>query len=60
MAYYHVCPNCGSNLDPGEHCNCQNYKEENSRKKGGEDFESHITAAGRILSRHNDRSIRVG
>ena len=50
MAYYHVCPNCGSNLDPGEHCNCQNYKEENSRKKGGEDFESHITAAGRILS----------
>lgn len=22
MAYYNVCPNCGSNLDPGEKCTC--------------------------------------
>ena len=22
--YYHNCEYCGSNLDPGEHCNCQN------------------------------------
>lgn len=20
--YYKTCPLCGSNLDPGEHCNC--------------------------------------
>ena len=20
--YYRVCPYCGSNLDPGEHCDC--------------------------------------
>ena len=20
--YYNVCQNCGSNLDPGEHCDC--------------------------------------
>lgn len=23
MAYYRVCPLCGSNLDPGERCDCQ-------------------------------------
>lgn len=23
MAYYHVCPNCGCNLDPGETCDCK-------------------------------------
>lgn len=23
MAYYRVCPRCGCNLDPGEHCDCE-------------------------------------
>ena len=23
MAYYNICPDCGSNLDPGEKCDCQ-------------------------------------
>lgn len=23
MAYYSTCPNCGSNLDPGEKCDCE-------------------------------------
>lgn len=23
MAYYRTCPHCGSNLDPGERCDCQ-------------------------------------
>lgn len=22
--YYHTCPYCGANLDPGESCDCQN------------------------------------
>ena len=22
MAYFNVCPSCGSNLDPGERCDC--------------------------------------
>lgn len=22
MTYYYVCPDCGSNLDPGEKCDC--------------------------------------
>ncbi len=26
MAYYETCPQCGSNLDPGEKCDCQNQK----------------------------------
>ena len=21
--YYHTCPYCGANLDPGEHCDCE-------------------------------------
>lgn len=27
MAYYNVCPNCGSNLDPGESCECKSTSE---------------------------------
>jgi len=26
--YYRTCPECGANLDPGEHCDCQTLKEE--------------------------------
>lgn len=29
MAYFKVCPYCGSNLDPGEKCDC---REERERK----------------------------
>lgn len=28
MPYYNTCPNCGSSLDPGESCDCQDEKEE--------------------------------
>lgn len=27
MAYYHICPLCGCNLDPGERCDCLTIKE---------------------------------
>lgn len=27
MPYYITCPHCGSNLDPGEKCDCQSQKE---------------------------------
>ena len=23
MSYYWICPRCGSNLDPGEKCDCE-------------------------------------
>lgn len=26
MSYYHKCPSCGANLDPGEKCDCQKGK----------------------------------
>lgn len=32
MAYFNVCDKCGSNLDPGEKCDC-NSKREILRKK---------------------------
>ena len=28
---YHVCPLCGANLDPGEHCECEKEKEQNGQ-----------------------------
>lgn len=28
MSYYHECPQCGANLDPGERCDCAREKKE--------------------------------
>ena len=28
MSVYHICPNCGAYLDPGERCDCQDKKED--------------------------------
>ena len=33
MAYYRTCPYCGSNLDPGEECECRKVIIEPPRKK---------------------------
>ena len=27
MSYYRICPDCGSSLDPGERCDCQDKEE---------------------------------
>jgi hypothetical protein len=27
VSYYHVCPNCQANLDPGERCDCNTIKQ---------------------------------
>lgn len=27
MGYYHTCPYCGANLDPGERCDCMKLRE---------------------------------
>ena len=32
MAYYNVCPVCGSNLDPGERCDCQSIRAKEQEK----------------------------
>lgn len=58
MAYYNTCPNCGSNLDPGETCDCQSeYKPEEVERKGGDFFGGDIATAGRTLSRNGDRGV---
>lgn len=31
MAFYHTCPHCGSNLDPGEKCDCESEAVERER-----------------------------
>ena len=41
MAYYNTCPNCGSNLDPGERCECENGKAKEQEKKQ-EFFNRHL------------------
>ena len=33
MSYYNVCEHCGSNLDPGEKCDCMNQQEEKETRK---------------------------
>ena len=33
MAYYNVCPNCGSNLDPDEKCDCESVKKKEFEKQ---------------------------
>lgn len=33
MAFYNTCPFCGDNLDPGEHCECQDIREKKRRKR---------------------------
>lgn len=42
MSYYNVCPNCGSNLDPGERCDCGKEKE-----KEQEFFRRHLKMESR-------------
>ena len=37
MAYYHTCSSCGSNLDPGEVCDCEKKKKEKESKCDGDD-----------------------
>lgn len=38
MPYYRVCPNCGSNLDPGEICDCKDQKEQTVEEAPAETF----------------------
>ena len=32
--YYHTCPLCGANLDPGEKCDCESHREEKQPESG--------------------------
>lgn len=39
MAYYDTCPNCGSNLDPGEKCECTQYQQREPPVKNESPYE---------------------
>ncbi|MCD7891566.1 MAG: hypothetical protein LUG26_07475 [Ruminococcus sp.] len=63
MPYYNVCPDCGSNLDPGEKCDCERKKQERKIEfdfAGGDTNGRRTKATGRKLSRHGDKAVRVG
>lgn len=63
MPIYRTCPNCGSNLDPDERCDCQQEKrraEEQHGERGGERVGRYVAAAGGEVPRWGDRAVRVG
>ena len=45
MAMYHSCPYCGSNLDPGERCDCQDKEKAASRSSSPESGEQNMHGA---------------
>ena len=55
MAYYNTCPLCGSNLDPGEPCDCQ---EEGEKRR--EFFSSHLNTepvVGQMAFAFDDKEV---
>lgn len=62
MAYYHVCPNCGSNLDPGETCDCERESKvkEETEGKDGKIYGGHIKATSRTLPLYEGRDVTAG
>ncbi len=56
MAYYNVCPDCGSNLDPGEKCTCSAEK-----PKQQDFFSRHLkkTPSGQLALVLDDRTVNV-
>ena len=56
MAYYNICPDCGSNLDPGEKCTCSAEK-----TKQQDFFSRHLkkTASGQLAIVFDDRTVTV-
>ena len=37
MSYFRTCPLCGSNLDPGERCECEKEREVSKREQREEE-----------------------
>lgn len=37
MSYFRTCPLCGSNLDPGERCECEKEREASKREQREEE-----------------------
>ena len=55
MAFYKTCEYCGSNLDPGERCDCNQQKQKTGSGKGGGSIAGINTqaASGKVSRRSN-------
>ena len=56
MPYYHICPQCGAHLDPGERCDCEDGKEKRPpplqrETAGKESYHRYYTAPRRECQR---------
>lgn len=59
MPYYNECPLCGSNLDPGESCDCQKEKQEVKNIAEDSDSNGSIKRGGREPIRGINRRVRL-
>lgn len=62
MAYYNVCPDCGSNLDPGEFCDCKRQPDAPAlipAEGGVKNARGGFETAGRERAWNADRRLRV-
>ena len=56
MAYYNTCPDCGSNLDPGEKCDCRttpNISPQNGHTHSIEDDTNYFARTLSDLQKHD-------
>lgn len=47
MAYFAVCPDCGANLDPGEHCDCEKENKAKIERRKTDHEEKKLSYDGR-------------
>lgn len=57
MALYYTCPNCGSNLDPGETCDCQRVESKQKRLTPQERVKAAVYATGNRWAQENFEAV---
>jgi len=58
MAYYHQCPRCNCNLDPGEKCDCR--KEELKKEQFFKKITRIDSATGQMVFRWSEEKVECG
>lgn len=53
MSYYHTCPYCGANLDPGERCDCRDEEKELPGATNTEQLQAEKTLTGPVSASNN-------
>lgn len=49
MAYYWTCPECGSNLDPGERCDCREIRKKKEAVPAAQTGRPQVSTTPRIV-----------